>query len=501
MSPADRTAALDHRRAPLLEGLRRYKGWGMAPFATPGHKLGVGADAELRATYGVEVFASDIPLSGGADDIHFREGTLRAAEEYGADAWGADRSFYLVNGSSAGNHAYLLAALRPGDKVIVARDIHKSLLVALILVGAKPIYVVPKLHPEHHVGLGVEPSAVAAALDAHPDARLVALVSPSYCGVQSDLAGIVAAAHARGVPVYVDEAWGPHFAFHPDLPASAMQGGADGAVCSTHKVLGSITQAAILNVRHGLVSPDHVGSLVGMVQTTSPAVLILASIDACRRQMVLEGRALLDRAIALAEDGRRRLRAIPGVAVLGADVLGLPAGAYDPTKLVVDVHGLGLTGFEVETLLRDRYRINPEMSDLVGIECLVTVGDTPASIDRLVEAFEDMASERPANGQAKDRAELGAALRSSGTIISPGEQAMSPRDAFFAPKRAVPLAEAVGNVAAELVIPYPPGIPVLAPGDVISAEKIKYLRFGAALGMYVSGPADSTLGTIRVVAD
>jgi arginine/lysine/ornithine decarboxylase len=499
--PLDRAFTLDHRRAPLVDGLRRYKSWGMAPFATPGHKLGVGADPELVALYGAEAFASDIPVSGGADDIHFREGVLREAEALGADAWAADRCFYLVNGSSAGNHAYLLAALRPGDEVVVARDIHKSLLVAMILVGARPIYVAPALHPEQHVGLGVEPAAIAAALDAHPDAKLVALVSPSYCGVQSDVAGIVAVAHARGVPVYVDEAWGPHFAFHPDLPASAMQSGADGAVCSTHKVLGAITQSAILNVRAGLVAPDHVATLVGMAQTTSPAVLILASIDACRRQMVREGRALLDRTIELAQDARRRLRAIPGVSVLGADLLGLPSDRYDPTKLVIDVHGLGLTGFELEHLLRDRYRINPEMSDLVGIECLVTVGDTTASVERLVQAFADIAREGMRGPEkAQGAEELGAALRSSGAIISPGEQAMSPRDAFFAPKRAVALSEAVGAVAAELVIPYPPGIPVLAPGDVISAEKIEYLRYGAARGMYVSGPADDSLATIRVVA-
>jgi arginine/lysine/ornithine decarboxylase len=306
------------------------------------------------------------------------------------------------------------------------------------------------------------------------------------------------------VPVYVDEAWGPHFAFHAALPASAMQSGADGAVCSTHKVLGAITQSAVLNVRGGLVAPDHVGTLVGMVQTTSPAVLIMASIDACRRQMVLQGRELLDRTIALAEEARRRLRAVPGVSVLGADLLGLSDDRYDPTKLVIDVHGLGLTGFEVEHLLRERYRINPEMSDLVGIECLITVGDTPASIERLVAAFEDMATEGAgyplgAAQGAQGAQEVGAALRSSGAVIAAGEQAMSPREAFFAEKRAVPLAESVGCVAAELVIPYPPGIPVLAPGDVISADKIEYLRYGAARGMYVSGPADETLATVRVV--
>ncbi len=489
-------AAMDHRRAPLLEGLRRYRDAGMVPFSTPGHKLGNGADAELRELIGDIFLRSDIPLGGGVDDTHFRGETLRAAEALGADAWGAERSFYLVNGSSAGNHAYLLAALRPGDEVIVARDIHKSLLVALILTGARPVYVAPRLHPEWSVGLGVNPADVAAALAAHPAAKLVALVSPSYCGVASDLAGIVAVAHARGVPVYVDEAWGPHMGFHPDLPASAMASGADGAVVSTHKVLASLTQAAILNVRGGRIAPDRVATMVGMAQTTSPSVPILASIDACRRQMALEGEALLERTIALAEEARRRLRELPGVEVLDAAALGLAGRSFDRTKLVIDVHGLGITGFEAEAVLRDRFDVAPEMSDLVGVVCLVTVGDTRERVERLVAAFAALAAERRPASRT-----IGAAMRSSGGVIAPGEQACSPREAFFAPSRAVPLAEAIGAVSAELVIPYPPGIPVLAPGDVISGEKVAYLLEGAAHGMYLSGPVDPGLRTILVVEE
>src|SRR5215207_1645 len=294
--------AVDHHRAPLLEALRRFKQSDVAPFSTPGHKRGRGADPELVELFGLDAFTADIPLSGAADDLHLRPDVLGQAEVLGAAAWGAERSFYLLNGSSAGNHAYLLAALRPGDEIVVARDIHKSLLVAIILTGAIPVYVSPRLHPGLAVGLGIEPVAVGEALDRHPRAKLVALVSPSYCGVASDLAGIVREAHGRGVPVYVDEAWGPHIGFHPDLPASAMASGVDGAVASTHKVLGSLTQAALLNVQGELVSKARIATAVGMVNTTSPAVTILASIDACRRQMVLHGEHLLTRTIALAQD-------------------------------------------------------------------------------------------------------------------------------------------------------------------------------------------------------
>lgn len=482
---------VDHRRAPLVEAMRRYRDEDVTSFSTPGHKRGLGMDPELPELLGAAAFALDIPLGGGIDDTHLREDSLGQAEALAADAWGAERTFFLLNGSSAGNHAFLLAAVRPAEKVIVARDIHKSLLVALILTGARPIYVAPRLHPTLNVGLGVAPEDVEAALDEHPDTRLVILVSPSYCGVGSDLARIAAISHHRDIPVYVDEAWGPHFHFHPALPPSAMASGVDGAVGSTHKVLGSLTQAAVLHVQGTLVDKARLATAVGMVNTTSPAATILASIDACRRQMALHGSHLLNCAIALAQNARCRLQQVPGVSVLDAGQLGVER--YDLTKLVVDVHGLGMTGFAVETALRRRFAIQPEMSDLVGVVCLVTIGDTQASIDRLVAAFESLAAERGA-GPAFD-----AARRSSGAVIAPGIQAMSPREAFFAPSRAIPLAAAVGEVSAELVIPYPPGIPVLAPGDVIDAASVDYLRSGTAHGMYLSGPADPELATIRVV--
>jgi arginine/lysine/ornithine decarboxylase len=493
VAPAGANPTLDHRRAPLVEGISRYREHSIVSFSTPGHKGGRRVDAEFRSLLGPDAFASDIPLGGGIDDTHFRGDSLTRAERLGADLWGAERSFYLVNGSSAGNHAFLLATLRPGDEVIVARDLHKSLLVALILTGARPVYVAPRLHPELNVGLGIAAADVEAALAAHPTARLVALVSPSYCGVPSDLAAIAAVAHRHGVPLYVDEAWGPHFHLHPELPPSAISSGADGAVVSTHKVLGSLTQAAILHLQGSLVDQGRIAAAVGMVQTTSPAATILASIDGCRREMALHGRELLDRAVALATDARARLQALPGIDVLDAARLGVDA--FDVTKLVIDVHRLGLTGFEAEAALRDRFGVQPEMSDLVGVVCLVTVGDTEASIERLVAAFAALSAERAGGGAGHD-SDL---LRSSGVVIASGTQALSPRDAYFSPSRPVPPAAAIGEVSAELVIPYPPGIPVLAPGDVISAEKVEYLLAGAAQGMYLSGPADPTLRTIHVV--
>src|SRR5215207_347124 len=285
-SIVDEEGKLDHSRAPLIEGISKYRQQDMTPFATPGHKMGSGMDPELVALYGADAFASDIPVSGGADSIHFKYDTWRLAEELGADAWNSDRTFYLVNGSSTGNLAFLTAQIRPGDKVIVARDVHKSLMVALIQSGARPVYIAPRLHPTLDIGLGIEAHDVEEMLRKHPDARMVILVSPSYCGVSSDLAAIADVAHARNIPVYVDEAWGPHFHFHPALPQSAMDSGADGAVASTHKVLGAFTQSAVLHIKGPRVNPGRVATTVGMAQTTSPAAFILATIDGCRRQMV-----------------------------------------------------------------------------------------------------------------------------------------------------------------------------------------------------------------------
>ena len=491
-SSSSTAVGLDHRQTPILDGITAYQRQGIVPFSTPGHKLGRGAEPEVLEIYGERAFRADIPLGGGVGDTHFGGDALGRAEALAADVWSSDRCFFLLNGSSAGNQAYLLAALRPGEKVIVSRDLHKSLLVALILTGATPIYLTPRLHPELHVGLGIDVAQVEDALTHHPDAKLVALVSPSYCGVSSDLRGITEVAHARGVPVYVDEAWAPHFHFSPALPPSAMACGVDGAVASTHKVLGSLTQAAILNVRAGLVEPDRVKTAVDMVQTTSPSVLVLASIDATRRQMALAGEALVEKAISLATDARRRLQALPGITVLDADRLGVKE--LDLTKLVIDVDGLGITGFAAESALRNRFGIGPEMSDLVGVVCLVTIADSQPTIDRLVNAFATLSREHY-RGPA-----IASPLRSSGLVVAASEQVMTPREAFFAPSHAVSLDGAVGEVSAELIVPYPPGIPVLAPGEIITSDKVDYLRDGAAHGMYVSGPADPSLATIRVVA-
>jgi arginine/lysine/ornithine decarboxylase len=488
----------DQRRTPVLAALRRHRAAGTVAFSTPGHKGGAGIDPDLREILGGDVFAADVWLNAGE-----HAAMLAEAESLAAAAWGADRAWFLLNGSTGGNHAALLATVRPEDEVIVARDAHRSVLAALIASGANPVWIAPRLHPKLHVGLGVSADDVAAALDAHPGARLVVMGTPSYWGISADTAAVAATAHARGVPLYVDEAWGPHLPFHPALPTAAIKSGADLVVTSAHKLLGCLGQGAILAAGHsesGRIDVERIAAAVRLTQTTSPSLPILASLDACRRQMALYGEALLARTIALAEDARSRLAALPGVEVLAAgDVTGNVA-RFDPTRLVIDAGGIGLTGYALERELRGRFGVAPEMSDLVGIVCLVTIGDDRRSLDRLVGAIATLAAERGVRGSWDAGAAAARAwFRSSGGAIAPGRQALTPREAFLAPARPVSLLAAIGEIAAESVVPYPPGIPVLVPGEVIAAEKVAYLRHGLAHGMHVSGVADPTLATVQVV--
>lgn len=484
------TMPRDHLRAPIVEAIAAYQEAGTVSFSTPGHKGGAGFDPALRGLLGETFGAADVWLNTADHDT-----ALGEAEALAAAAWGAERAFFLTNGSSGGNHALLLATVRPGDEVIVGRDLHQSLLTALMLTGAKPVYLTPRLHPELGLGLGIDPGDLAVAIAAHPATKLAVIVSPTYWGVTSDVAALAEVAHQRGVALAVDAAWGPHCGFHEALPPSPLAAGADAVVTSPHKLLNGLSQAAMLLIRGARIDPARVASAVTMTRTTSPLLPILASLDSCRRQLALEGEVMLGGAVSLAACARRRLQAIPGVDVLDAERLGLPPERVDPTRLAIDVAGLGMTGSAAERLLRGRFGIAPEMSDLLGIICLISPADTPSTIDRLVDAMATLAAERGVR-----RPLHAPVLRSAAAAATPGVQALTPREAYFARFRAVPLAEAVGEVSAEAVTPYPPGMPLLTPGEIVSPAKIDYLCAILAEGLHVRGPADPALRTLRIVA-
>jgi lysine decarboxylase len=480
------------QRAPFFEALQAFAATGAQMFSTPGHKRGRGAPDEMRVLW-PDLLTTDIPHGGGVDTTHRSFGLLRRAERLAAAAYGGDDARFLVNGSTTGNLAMLLATCGDGDTVIVSRMLHKSLLTGLIFSGARPVWVTPAIDPDNDLPLDIDPVTVAQALELHPAARAVTLVSPSYVGIASDLDAISTACHRAGVPLLVDEAWGPHFAFHPALPPSAMQAGADAGVSSTHKMLAAITQGSTLVARAGRIDLQRLHTIVDMVQTTSPSAQIYASLDASRREMALHGRELLDRTLALAQLLRAELATIDGLEVLSDRVIAGRAGAaLDPTRVLIDVHKLGLSGQEAEMYLREQHAVHVEMSDLRSVELLITIGDDEQSIDRGVVGFRGLAARRR-------EPPVEAAVRSTGTLLFGAEQLLTPREAFMAEAEVVPLAQAAGRVSAESITPYPPGIPVVTPGECLGQLTIDYLRRGVAAGMHVSGASDPSLGTVRVV--
>jgi arginine decarboxylase len=488
----------DQRETPYLDAAMRYRTIGYTPFHTPGHKLGKGAPAGLREYLGDTCLQADLAMAGAVEDTRESTGLIRLAEDYAAEAWGSERAWFLVNGSTSGVHALLLTLCGPGDTVIVPRNAHKSMLAGLIFTGAMPLYMEPAIDPIWGIPLQVRAQDALTALEQAPDARAVFVTSPTYNGLGADLAAIGALSHGAGVPFVTDQAWGPHLRFCPELPVDAMTAGADAAVVSTHKLISGITQSSVLMARGERVNLARLDGMVHMTQSTSPQVLMYVSIDAARRQMAVHGAELWRGAVELADEARTRIGELPGLRCLGSELLERDGVAeFDHTRLTISACALGLTGYQLETVLRDDYRIAVEAADPLNVVLNVTFGDSRDDIDLLVGALRDLA------------ARYGSAAGGGGSAACSGllshtpaftRQVLSPRDATFAAAVAKPLAECAGEVSAEMVTPYPPGIPVLGPGEEISPEIVAYLQEASATGLKVHGPEDRTLHSLRVVA-
>jgi lysine decarboxylase len=453
---------------------------GITPFTTPGHKR----SPELAD----ELLAADLPLSAGADDLHLSADVLGQAERLAAELWDADWCRFCLNGSTQGNQALALAVGRPGDRVVVSRNLHKSLFMGLVLAGLEPVWVRPDIDPETGLALAVPVERVQRALAAMPGVRAVFLVEPNFVGVMSDVAAVADACHAAGVPLAVDQAWGAHLGFHPDLPPSTLALGVDAMVTSAHKTLAGFTQSAYLFARGGRLDLGRLEQGFDALHTTSPSAAILGSLDRARALMAQRGEELLGRTIALAEAARERLARIEGLRVLGPD---LPVPAYDPTKLVLALAGTGADGLAVEADLWEE-GVRLELANRDTLVPLVTIGDTEESVERLVSALERSLARR----RREPRSVGGASAVWS---VEP-EVAMSPREAFFAARETVPAPAAAGRVAAETVAPYPPGIPAIAPGEVITRPLLEALQEAAATGTRIAYCADPSLATVQVVA-
>lgn len=491
----------DQHKTPYFDALLDYVQSGTASFHTPGHKQGAGMHPRLRDFIGDRVLSIDLTQIRGLDDLNAPEGPIQEAHELAAAAYGADFSYFLVNGSTAGNQAMLMTALRPGDTVLLPRNSHKSATSALIMSATKPVYMKPEVDRSLHIDHCVTPQTVETALREHPEARAVFVTSPTYYGATADLAAIEQIVHAQGKLLLVDEAWGPHLHFHPELPPSATAVGVDVCVNSTHKLLAGMSQASMLHTRGERIDQGRLRSTLRLFQSTSPSLVLLASLDVARMQMATQGVALLDRALALARDARRRLNEIPGVYCMGTDHVGKPGIAgYDETRIVITVKGLGYTGYEAEEILRLRNGVQVELADLFNVVALVTIGDSRQSIDRLVDGVSELATaERPHGIHAPAGVLKRRASQGGFELPDIPQQVATPREAFLADHVEIPFRNSTGRICAEVVTPYPPGIPILCPGEAITQDIIDHVQLELEAGVHMQGPADPKLRSIRVL--
>lgn len=479
-------------QTPLFTGLLAHASRNPVQFHIPGHKKGVGMAPEFRKFIGENALSIDLINIAPLDDLHHPHGIIKEAQEIAAEAFGADYTFFSVQGTSGAIVTMVLSVANPGDKILVPRNVHKSVLAGIVLSGALPVFMAPDV--DHNLGIahGISVEAVHRALDEHPDAKGVLVINPTYYGVAADLKAIVELAHSRGVPVLVDEAHGVHINFHEQMPLSAMQAGADMAATSVHKLGGSMTQTSVLNIREGYVQAGRVQAIISMLTTTSTSYLLLASLDVARKQLATKGRQMIDHAMNLANKARAAINEIPGLYCFGPEIIGQTSSRFDfdPTKLCINVKELGVPGIDMEKMLREEFNIEVEMSDLYNILCIVSLGDVEEDIDLLVKALQTLSERfyrtRPAN-QVKVRVPTTPIL------------AMSPRDAFYAETEEVPMQDSEGRVIAESIMVYPPGIPILLPGEIVSHENLEYIADCMEAGLPVQGTEDPDIQYVKVV--
>ncbi|MFI0410581.1 aminotransferase class I/II-fold pyridoxal phosphate-dependent enzyme [Actinomadura sp. 3N508] len=481
---------MDHSQAPVLDALAAYHREGQVPFTPPGHKQGRSADPRVLAVLGDAVFRSDLLAISGLDDRTSSQGVLERAQELMADAVHAERTFFSTCGSSLSVKSAMLSVAGPGEKLLVGRDAHKSVVSGLILSGVRPIWVEPQWDASRRLAHPPSAESFAARLDEHPDARGALVTSPTPYGTCADLAAIAAACHERGKPLIVDEAWGAHLPFHPDLPTWAMDAGADVCVTSVHKMGAGLEQGSVFHQQGSLVDPSVLKAREDLLGTTSPSVLLYAGLDGWRRQMVEQGHDLLQKTLDLAARVRDEISAIPGFTVQGRDEFTGPALAHDldPLPVVIDIAALETTGYRAADWLRSHHHINLHLADHRRISAQLTFADSEETVAPLLSALHDL----------RRHIEPAPEVHVPGPEDLRLELVVLPRDAFFGPAEQVSAGEAIGRICAEMLTPYPPGIPVVLPGERITAPVMDYLRSGVDAGMVVPDAADSTVKTVRV---
>lgn len=478
----------EQRSAPIYEALEYFRKRRVVPFDVPGHKRGRG-NPELASLLGEKCMGLDVNSMKPLDNLGHPVSVIRKAEELTAEAFGAAHAFLMVNGTTSSVQSMILSVCKAGDKILLPRNVHKSVINALVLCGAVPVYLETKVNPKIGIALGVEAEEVRRGMDENPDAVAVFLNNPTYYGICSDIKKIVELAHERNMKVLSDEAHGTHLYFGENLPLSGMAAGADMAAVSMHKSGGSLTQSSIL-LCGPQMDEEYVRQIINLTQTTSASYLLLSSLDISRRNLALRGRESFQKVTRMAEYARNEINEIGGYYAYGKELIdGSSVYDYDVTKLSVFTQGIGLTGIEVYDLLRDEYDIQIEFGDIGNILAYISIGDRIQDIERLVGALEDI---KRLYGQNSHDLYCG-------EFIKP-ESIMTPRDAFYAKKKQIPIEDTAGEICAELVMCYPPGIPILTPGERITEEIIEYILYAKEKGCSVQGTKDPEIRLISVIA-
>lgn len=474
-------------RAPIYEALWEFRQNRIVPFDVPGHKRGRG-NPELVELLGKQCVGIDVNSMKSLDNLCHPVSVIREAEELAAEAFGAAYAFLMVGGTTSSVQSMVLSVCKRGDKIILPRNVHKSVINAMVLNGAIPIYVNPDTDNRLGIALGMRVSQVEKAIRENPDAVAVLVNNPTYYGVCSDLKRIVELAHSHGMKALADEAHGTHFYFGQDMPLSAMAAGADMASVSMHKSGGSLTQSSFLLIGAGM-NPGYVRQIINLTQTTSASYLLLASLDISRRNLALRGKEEFARVIALAEYARKEINRAGGYYAYTSELVnGDSIYDFDKTKLTVNTLGIGLAGIEVYDLLRDEYDIQVELGDIANILAYISIGDREREIERLIGALVEVKRKYQKDGTGMYTQEY----------IDP-RVVVSPQDAFYAKKESLPLLETEGRVCGEFVMCYPPGIPILAPGEEITGDILQYIVYAKEKGCSMTGPEDAGIERLNVL--
>ena len=477
---------------PLCEAVFHYEKENVYPLHTPGHKGGRGMDKSLLSALGKRAAAIDVSLMSELDDLHCPEGCLRDAQELAAELYGSDRCFFAVNGTTGAIHAMLISTLKPGEKVLIPRNAHRSVAGALVIGDIEAVFLAPEYDDFFGINTQITPQAVKLALKADPAIKAVLITSPNYYGLAADLKAIAEIVHSRSAILLVDEAHGAHLGFSEVLPPSALQCGADACAQSTHKTLGALTQCSMLHVQGERIDLKKAAAAMSLLTTTSPNYLLMASLDAARAQLAEKGAEMAEAALTVAERLRESLRSVQGLEILDARILARSEiAAFDGTKVTVKVTGLGITGIEAGNVLREN-GLAVELVDRNNVLFLLTYADDNDEINSIINKITEIF--RKIKKQNKPILPLTANCE-----MPAAQKVLPPRQAFYADTEDVYFCEAVGRVSAEQISFYPPGIPVIIPGELVTEEIFTYCQRMLALGLPVSGPQDGTLGKIQVV--